>query len=247
MATSAGGLEVGCGVALDDGVLSVGGMPAVCLPTAIRVGPAALGHAHGQFRATSTARLEHGVLDLSTGIGDGEIEAGSGGTDHGLSVGDGASVPWSGSGGQPLPQHDLVHELAGHRSAAKQVADHEATGHVHELVATRLDEVDSATATQQVAVDLISTLGVGVEAGDGQHGSEAVEELTCSGDGGLHCGYCTTDQEDRKTSDSASYTADGGESIREMIEHGDRHVGVGILEGGEASSGHVVSWLTWLV
>lgn len=113
--------------------------------------------------------------------------------------------------------------------------------------------MDGATATQQVAVDLISAGAVGVEAGDGQHGSDAVEELACSGDGGLHCGYDTTDSDDRKTSDPASYTADRGEGIGEVIQHGDGHVGVGVLEGIKASEeagggrGHVVSWLTWLV
>lgn len=146
-----------------------------------------------------------------------------------------------------IPEHDLVHELAGHRLAAEQVADHGATGDAGIGVLSTLEKVHGAAAAKQVAADLVSAGAVGVEAGDGQHGSESVEELACSGDGGLHCGYDTTDQDDRKTSDPTSGTADRGEGVGQVVEHGDRHVGVGVLEGSESSGGHVVSWLTWLV
>lgn len=89
---SAGGLEVSGSVALHHAVLSVSGVAVVRLPTAVGVGPAALGHREHQFRATSATGLEHGVLDLSTGISESEVDAGSGGVDHGLSVGDVASI-----------------------------------------------------------------------------------------------------------------------------------------------------------
>ena len=81
---SAGGPEIGTSVARHHGVLSVSGMPVVCLPSAVGVGPAALSHTHCEFGATSTASREHGVGDLTTGIGDGEVEAGSGSGDHGV-------------------------------------------------------------------------------------------------------------------------------------------------------------------
>jgi len=84
---SAGGLEVGTSVARHHGVLSVSGMPVVCLPSAVGVGPAALSHTHCEFRATSTTSREHGVDDLTTGIGDGKIETGSGSVDHGVLCG----------------------------------------------------------------------------------------------------------------------------------------------------------------
>jgi len=137
-------------------------------------------------------------------------------------------------------EHDLVHELAGHRLATEQVADHGAAGDAGIGVLAALEKVHGAAAAEQVTADLVGAVAVVVEAGDGEHGSESVEELACSGDGGLHCGYDTTDQDDRKTSDPASYTADRGEGISQVVEHGDRHVGVGVLEGGEASGGHDV-------
>ena len=85
-------------------------MPVVCLPTAVGVGPAALGHAHGEFGATSTTSREHGVGDLTTGIGDGEVEAGSGSVDHGvLCVVDLASIQGGGSECHQLIQIPLWH------------------------------------------------------------------------------------------------------------------------------------------
>lgn len=100
---SAGSTEVCPGVALDHGVLSVGGVTAVCLPTAVGVGAGALGHGEHQLRATSAAGLEHGVGDLPTSVSDSEVEAGSGGgVDHDvLLVGDAAIVPDGGQAGNP--------------------------------------------------------------------------------------------------------------------------------------------------
>lgn len=121
--------------------------------------------------------------------------------------------------------------------ATEQVAEHGAAGDVAVGVGAALQEGHGAAATQQVAADLVSAGAVQVVAGDGQHGSESVEELACSGDSGLHCGYDTTDGDDRKTSDPASGTADGGEGVGDVIQHGNGQIGVGVLEGREAGGG----------
>jgi len=98
VATSAGGLEVGSGVALDHAVLGVSGMPVVRLPAAVGVGATALGHAHGEFGATSTTGGEHRVFDLATGVGDEQVKLGGGGNvEHGVMVVDVASIQGQGS------------------------------------------------------------------------------------------------------------------------------------------------------
>lgn len=94
--------------------------------------------------------------------------------------------------------------------------------------------MDGATATQQVAVNLISTGAVVVEAGDGQHGSESVEEAEGGRSSGLHCGYDTTDGDHGQSNEATSNTADRGKGVSQVIENGDGHLGVGLLEGIEA-------------
>ena len=135
-----------------------------------------------------------------------------------------------------MPEHGLVHELAGHRITAEQVADHVTTADAGIGVGATLEKVHGTATAKQVTLDQISTLAVGVVArGDGgQHGSESVEEANSGRGDRLSCGYDTTDGDHRQPSDAASYTADRGEGVGDMIQHGDGHVGVGVLEGVQA-------------
>ena len=78
---SAAGLEVGASVALDDGLLGVGGVAAVRLTSAVGVGPRSLGHGEDELALAWFAGRQ---------FGDGELTSG----DAGVKFGAGHGVGW---------------------------------------------------------------------------------------------------------------------------------------------------------
>jgi hypothetical protein len=103
---STAGLEVGGTVALHVEVTGGGGVPSVCLPTAVGVGTGALGHGEHQLALLRLTGGEHGNLhglacSVEVGGDGGEVVDGGG---HVLGLVDVAIVETNGGKGKALRQ-----------------------------------------------------------------------------------------------------------------------------------------------